>query len=347
MQDYELSILEQYPISVKCTRKTRGAFFCDTDQGLFLLREAGMSKRHVLVMRELCLHLYKEGHMQTDLPVANCEGEYISTSLDGRQYILKQWFKGRECDIRKSRELLEGTSNLAHLHRFMERVPDCGQTKEEGEAQSGQKEKPYADVPEQWRLQKEYSSHNKELKKIRKFIRSQSPKGEFELEFLRYFDSMFAWAEQAEAELHKTSCQKLWEKSTEQGTMIHGDYNYHNVLVTAEGMATTNFDKCRIDVQMEDLYYYLRKAMEKHGWNIQWGDHMLDAYSAIRPLSPEDLEYLKIRLVYPEKFWKLAASYYRSNKAWIPVKNVEKLKTAVRQNEEKSRFLSCLFAFRL
>ena len=178
-------------------------------------------------------------------------------------------------------------------------------------------------------------------------MRGQSPKGEFELEFLRYFDRMFDWARCAEEESKCRDFGKIWEASAENNTMIHGDYNYHNILVTAGGDATTNFDRCRAGIQMEDLYYFLRKAMEKHGWNVKSGDHMLDAYSAIRPLSDEEVEYLKIRLIYPEKFWKLADSYYCSNKAWVPAKNLEKLKTVVTQTEEKSRFLERLFSFSL
>ena len=37
-------------------------------------------------------------------------------------------------------------------------------------------------------------------------------------------------------------------------------------------------------------------------------------------------EYLKNRLMYPEKFFKVANSYYHSNKAWISIKNVEKIR---------------------
>ena len=347
MQDYELSILEQYPINVKGTRKTRGAFFCDTDQGLFLLREAGVSRRQVLLMRHVGVHLYQEGNMQTDLPVANCDGEYVSTSPEGRSYILKQWFRGRECDIRKSRELLEGTANLAHLHRFMRQVPPCPGAGLEEESEERTESPAAGAAPEQESLKKEYERHNRELKKIRRFMRGQSPKGEFEMEFLRCFDGMYEWARQAEEELERTDFGELWTGAKENGTMIHGDYNYHNILVTAGGCATTNFDRCRVGIQMEDFYYFLRKAMEKHGWNVKSGDHMLDAYSAIRPLSETEMEYLKIRLIYPEKFWKLADSYYCSNKAWIPAKNVEKLKTVVMQTEEKSRFLEQLFSFSL
>lgn len=335
MQDYELSILEQYPINVKSTRKTRGAFFCDTDQGLFLLREAGVSRRHALLMRHVGLHLYREGSMRTDLPVANCEGDLLSTSPEGRTYILKQWFRGRECDIRKSRELLEGTANLAHLHRFMRQVPPCPEAEEDGSP--GEPEG----------LKKEYDRHNRELKKIRRFMRAQSPKGEFELEFLRCFEGMFEWALGASGELERLDFGKIWKDSVQNNTMIHGDYNYHNIFVMAGGYATTNFDRCRVGIQMEDLYYFLRKAMEKHGWNVKTGNHMLDAYSAIRPLAEAEVEYLKVRLIYPEKFWKLADSYYCSNKAWIPAKNVEKLKTVVAQTEEKRRFLKQLFSFSL
>ncbi len=328
MQDYELSILEQYPIIVKSTRKTRGAFFCDTNQGFLLLREAGMSKRRVLAMQELCSHLEEEGYARTDQLIPNELGEFVSTSEEGRNYILKRWFRGRECDIRKGKELLEGTSNLAHLHRFMTGIPG-GENAAKCE------------------IQDEYARHNQQLKKIRKFMRNQSPLGEFEMEFLKSFDKIFQWAEAAFEEAKRMPGDKIFQDCVDRGIMIHGDYNYHNILMTDEGIATTNFDKSGYHIQAEDIYYFLRKAMEKQGWNIRAGGHMLDAYNAIRPLTKEEESYLKLRLVYPEKFWKLADAYYRSNKAWISVKNVEKLKIAIRQIEEKRQFLEAVFSFRL
>lgn len=38
MREYELEVLEQYDIEVISTRKTRGAYFCNTKEGLMLLR---------------------------------------------------------------------------------------------------------------------------------------------------------------------------------------------------------------------------------------------------------------------------------------------------------------------
>ena len=38
-EEYELEVLEQYNIEVKGTRRIRGAFFCDTNEGTMLLKD--------------------------------------------------------------------------------------------------------------------------------------------------------------------------------------------------------------------------------------------------------------------------------------------------------------------
>ena len=87
--------------------------------------------------------------------------------------------------------------------------------------------------------------------------------------------------------------------------------------------------------------------MEKQGWNQKLGMEMIHAYQEVRPLGDAEFENFCIRLAYPEKFWKTANSYYCTNKAWISVKNIEKLQTAIRQTEEKKMFLKEVFGFEL
>ena len=112
-------------------------------------------------------------------------------------------------------------------------------------------------------------------------------------------------------------------------------------------MAVVNFEKASLDIQIGDLYLFLRKILEKQNYDLHLGRKMLAAYESVKPLEYAEREYLSCRLRYPEKFWKLADSYYCSNKAWVPAKNLEKLKTVVTQTEEKSRFLERLFSFSL
>ena len=125
--------------------------------------------------------------------------------------------------------------------------------------------------------------------------------------------------------------------------MLHGDYNYHNVMILPENEVITNFERMRIGIQVDDLYYLLRKVMEKYHWKQKTGQNILEAYESVRQLKPDEREYLCLRLTYPEKFWKTASAYSRSNKAWLPEKSVEKLQTAVEQTKEKEVFLREIF----
>lgn len=330
MQDYELnSILEQYDIAVSGTRKTRGAILCDTDKGLLLLKEIDISQAKVPALLEVYEYLKKQGYMQADFPIKNKEDKYVSLAEDGSGYMLKCWASGRECDIRRASELLKAAGNLAKLHLLMRKATGYS-------------------APAAVHMKDEYMRHNRELKKVRKFMRGVSPKGEFEFAFLKYFDRMYQWADTALNVLENSSYDILYEESISGSYITHGEYNYHNIMMEplpgANILMTTNFERLKRDVQMEDLYYFLRKVLEKQGWKERLGDNIINAYSAIRPINEDEMEYLKIRFIYPEKFWKLADSYYRSNKAWISVKSIEKINTAIHQTEEKERFLNNIFS---
>ncbi len=329
MKDYSLNVLEQYEIEVSGTRKVRGAILCDTNAGVLLLREAAVSDKKVPVLEALTTHLTHHGYPRVDSIFLNKEGEFITKAEDGTRYVLKRWFSGRECDVKKEQEVLESVKNLARLHKIM-KMP-------------GEEVREFAGND----LREEFLRHNRELRKVRAFIRGRTAKGDFENAVLKHFDAMYEWAGTAGERLAESGYERLLQKSREEGAVTHGDYNYHNVLITPKGMATTNFEHFTNDIQIEDFYYFMRKVMEKYEWNVELARAMLRTYQDIRPLSEEEQEYMAIRLSYPEKFWKLVNSYYHSNKAWIPGKNVEKLQTAIDQTEKKKRLLKSIFSFHL
>lgn len=328
MQDFEQKILEQYDLEINSTRKVRGAVLCDTNKGAFLLKEVNMSEKRFPVVGELYEYLCKEGYWQTDYYIQNKNGDYVSLLENGERYVVKKWFAAKECDVKKNAEIFAASGNLAKLHMVM-------------------RHKMVNEVTYGTKITEKYRRHNRELKKIRQFARGVVPKGEFEFAFLKNFDAMYQWAEAAQDVLEAFDYEKLYQANMNNFSMIHGEYNYHNVLFMRGGIATTNFEKFKRDIQMEDLYYFLRKVMEKNGWKVRVGEGMLNAYSAILPLTEEELTYLKVRLIYPEKYWKIANAYYNSNKAWVAVKNMEKLQTAVRQEKDKKYFLKEVFGFEL
>ena len=119
MQEFEQKLLEQYDVEVNSTRKVRGAVLCETNKGLFLLKEVTISEKRIPALLEIYTYLYDQGNYQIDYMIKNCDGVYISTLDNGNRYILKKWSAGRECDIKKTREIYEAVRNLAKLHIFM------------------------------------------------------------------------------------------------------------------------------------------------------------------------------------------------------------------------------------
>ena len=321
-------MIENYDVIVNDTRKVRGAVLYATDQGPLLLKEVNFSEKRVPVLYELSRELEKHGYPRTDGILKTKEGNYFCVDENETKYILKKWFQGRECDHQRETEVMEAVRNLALLHRTMEECENIPVYVKETKNQ-------------------EYFRHNREMKKVRSFIRDRSMKGQFELFYLKHFEGMYQWAEMATEKLKASGYQALLQRSLEEGKLVHGDYNYHNILMTNAGLATTGFEHVYSGIPVTDLYDFLRKIMEKNEWNLSLGDKMLNAYSRILPLSDEELEYLALCFVYPEKFWKIANSYYRSSKAWLSSKNLEKLETAVLQAKQKQEFLSKIFAFSL
>ena len=227
----------------------------------------------------------------------------------------------------KENELLECVHTLGRLHKVMI------MEKEDGEY--GKKERT---------LLEEYERHNRELRKVQSYIKRKSVKGSFEREFMKGYEKMYGWARLAVDKLECSMCSELQSEVQRKGTVIHGEYNYHNLLMDADGTAITGFERAHYGIQLEDLYYFMRKILEKHQYDERLGYRMLRAYDDEITLGKEKREYLAVRFAYPEKFWKISNMYYHSNKAWIPDKSTEKLKKAIYQTEEKRRFLANVFA---
>ena len=220
MREYELEVLEQYHIEVKGTRKIRGAFFIDTNEGTVLLKETGLSDRRAPLLYVILSHLEAEGFGSVDTPIFTAEGKLVCTSREGKRYLLKKWYSGRECDVRRETDVLETVGNLACLHQKLRWQPVCGvEEKEELKPQKGR------------HLQEEFGCHNRELKKIRAFVRGRSNKDRFDYLFLSHFGEMYRQAEQVTDRLRESEYEGLYRESLEDGRLIHGDYNYHNVLM--------------------------------------------------------------------------------------------------------------------
>ena len=312
MYDYGLSTLSQYGIEAKSSARTRGALICRTEQGILLLKEFHGSEKKLLVQQELLKKMSEEG-CQVDTFLENQTGSLITRDKDNIPYTLQHWFEGRECDTKSKEDILKSVQTLAKIHKSM-KLPV---------------EQSYVTRP----LSEEYIRHNQEIRKIRKFIRQKGASVSFEKEFLGSVQWFLEKGEKALEMLQKSEYSALREKVLEEGAVCHGEFNQHNVILGKGQAAVTNFNHFGFDVQIGDLYCFMRKILEKYSWDTALAGRILEQYDKIRPISSAEWQNLKIRFTYPEKYWKLANYYFSHNKAWISAKNTEKLKRVIAQRE--------------
>ncbi len=307
MYDRGLSVLEQYGLQARSSYRGRGALLSQTQAGLVIIREFAGSAEKLQKQQELLAQLEGCPH-PVDQILANQEGGLVTTDKDGVPYVVSRWYEGRECDTRSWEDICRGTAALGTIHRSMrlETDPD------------------HIQAP----LEEEYEKHNRELRKIRKFIRAKRRHNPFEQCYLESVQWFLERGEEALEKLSSSSYGRLRKEALKRGEVCHGEYNQHNVLFCAghkDLVAVTNFDRFRHDTQVADLYCFMRKILEKNGWSQDLAAKMIDCYDKACGLSQDQYENLKIRFLYPEKYWKLANHYYNHNKAWISEKNIEKI----------------------
>ena len=183
--------------------------------------------------------------------------------------------------------------------------------------------------------------HTKELKKAANYMRGKKKKNEFEQIALGAMDDFYREAKEATEYISSQRFDDRFMRAKLSCELVHGSFNYHNVFLNAENneTAVTNFERCHNDCQIADLYQFLRKVMEKHDWNVDVAYRMVDEYDKLRPICDDDLDMLVALLRFPEKFWKIINQYYNAGKAWVPAKNIDKLKLVIRQNQGRRELI--------
>ena len=330
LNEKALEVLKQYDLEVLRTWKGRGVYFVETPKGRYLLKEHRGSEEKLEKLWQLLVSLENVQFFWTDLPVRTEEGTFLSKDEEETTYLLKQWKDGRECDPKSDLDVCRSLEGLAIFH---------SQAKELWNFEDASSREKYEGAD----FLVEMEKRTRELKKVQSFIRKKQKKGTFEAAYLEIIPAYLKEAEEITLKMADKSYGNLRKKALDEGRICHGEYMQHNILFDRSRLILTNFEHAHLDLQCVDVALFLRKVMEKQGWRTAQGEKYLRSYEVVRPMEEQERKILGLLLAYPEKLWKLANHYYHTNKAWIPAKNTEKLKTFAGQQKEREKFVVSLF----
>lgn len=357
VEDRSQEALKRYHLKIYNIYRARGAFLLETDGGLKLYKCFEGSRNRALFEHKVKEHLLGHGCPNTDLFVKTIDDDIISEDTAGVQYIMKNWYWGEECDLKELSQIETACANLARMHLALK---DVDFTKDQLEHNIS---------PD---LMETFDKRNRELKRVKGYIRDKKQKNEFELSYINYYDAFYEKGLIAAEQLAHSAYASLMAEAVRQRSVCHGNYTYHNIIMlknksdamskayippgwinkkplcaaelhsSSSNIAITNFEKAYVGLQIADLYQFVRKVMEKNDWDILYGSNMIEAYDRVKPISKEELNILYLLLLYPEKFWKITNFYYNGKKSWVSGRNIQKLINIGEQNTKKEMFLQKL-----
>lgn len=315
-------VLEQYDIDVYNTYKSRGALMAVSVQGeLYRVTQYNGNCYHAEVMAIILNEIRQAGFLYVPVYIKNNNDTYITTGSDRNNYIITTWYEGRECDVMKERDVLRGCQTIAALHNAFDRINISN----------------YVNY-QRYNIYSDYERHLRELKRIKSYLAGRINKTDFEQLAFYNIDKNIIAAQM----VVDLMCEKIENGIIDpmrDKRICHGDFDYHSLINGVDFTAVTGFEKIEYYIDIWDFYNFLRKVMEKNGWNIELGLKMIQEYDNVRHITDKDYIYLKLMLLYPEKFWKILNYYYNSKKVWIPDKNTEKLNKVVHQTILKTNFI--------
>ena len=218
MNDKSLECLKAYDMQVKKMIKGRGGVILFTDAGcrLFLecTRNDGFYYRDEAVTNAVC----KAGFESVDTYIRNKDGGLFTIGDDGRKYVVKNWFGGRECDVKSVDDVTEAVRTLARLHICLNVVSskgikyvrdDAGQNimrqwecmalaEMEAECQNAELiasescgQNIYVKFDKGTGIRQNFDRHTKEIKKAANYMRGKKKKNEFEQIALAAIDGFY------------------------------------------------------------------------------------------------------------------------------------------------------------
>lgn len=328
MDEKIAGLLAQYEVDVYRAGRVKGAWLLETDRGLKLFGGCPSSEGKIESLQQVKMQIKEHGFTEVDCYIPTREGNYLVQGPYNETFVMRDWFLGEECDSQNIEHICQTVKTLARLHNCMEQI----RLSEEMRV-----------FCQQTKLTELLEKRNRELRRVRTYIRSKKQKNAFEQKFLSQFSLQYEQAERAMEHLDREQYEAYYGKVLEQGSMLHGNFTHHSVIFHSGGIAVTGFQRIEMGIQIHDFYLLFRKMMEKWEWDIRLGEEMLAAYEGVRLIPGEERELLVVLLSYPEKFWKVANQYYNNRKSWIPEKNMQKLIQTMEQAKKKEESIQRLF----
>lgn len=324
-------VLANWPITPRLVTPYKDVYRVQAIEGLYCLKEIDRKPKRALALEGIYEHLQERGFTKTALPYQSQMGRLVAQTAAGHNYVLTDWLVGRRPAFRSSdSDLIGVATTLALFHQA-----SAGFAPPEGGRLRNRLN----------RWPSRFTSRLREVVRLRENLNHKPFLDNFDRAFVQYYPWILDRAQEGWCVLATSHYDRLVESARQCRTFCHGDVAERNFVLTTSGdYCVIDLDLVRRDIRVADLYKLLRDALKKRRWDFSAAQLVLEAYSDVSPLEPEEITVLYALICYPHKLAHLVLRYYikREGKSqgWSTRKFIEKLHELGEQQRVVDRFLN-------
>lgn len=294
-------VLRAYDLNVLDVKPVRGVFRIETPRGPRCLKKVDYGVGDLLFINSAMEHLVGNGFPRVARFHPNRDGQPF-TAVGNRLFVLADWIDGRECDYDLPADLDLASRTLAELHL----------------ASRGFTPPPEARNRAEWgRWPEKFWSRCVDLQAMKMTISRRRRKTRFDREFERWIDYHYRHGLKSLEILERSPYAKVTERGKAEKSFCHHDYAHHNVILNEAGLAhLIDFDYCIADIRSHDLASLIQRNMKGYGWDFNVARFILDSYSSVSPVSPDELIVMLAFFWFPQDFWQVGLQFYVEKKDW-------------------------------
>lgn len=326
MKEFSASVLEPFGLRAKKVTRAYGAFICDTNQGVMLVKAVQEREEMLWFAHGAKEHLARQGFLWTDRYQMDHDGK-IWAEQGGEMYTVRSWMRAEEAQLTEEDAAVRMAAMLGQMHRAARGY--------EPPEKSGGINRCY-----EWpqRVYKDY----RRLQNYSKMLRKNGRYTEFDLLVLDCLPEGLDQVQEAQNFFLSGGYTRLSERSDRERAFGHGGYSDHTVLLGRGQGMITDFEKSCYMIPVVDLAVFLERAMRKNEWDTKLGVHMLENYNRWYPMDTEERQMLLALMVYPSRFCELCREAYYMKRSWMPISYKRKLEELVQQQKNRKEFLKQL-----
>lgn len=319
MRELNAGMLKDFGLNIKKYHREFGAYLCETDQGIYLVKSVDYSEREMKCAHAAKEHLKAAGMYDIDGYALYSDGQPWAM-INREKIAVRRWLQGEEADPEQVQDCCRLGKALAKLHLYcqgLELPEDCPLIPR------------YNELPE--RLERQI----RRVRSMGKNIRRRGRLEEFDLLFLKTMRLYEESANAAVAGLRDGCMETVAGWAAKEKMFCHGEFSNHSVLFSGEEMLIHGFEEIRLAPPVMDLARLMEKVLRKNCWRSEGALQLLEAYENLRKLCSEEKRILYYYLLFPKRAWELAADGYGRRSQWVPALYRDKLEELIGLSEER------------